>query len=168
MSWGFFLPFVCFRSVHGWMGMDVRVNVFNKPFLCADSGPWRKMSRAWPPMSAITTSSGTRTRGAWWCRYRGHWRSGPRHLSPRSRVCAQEWHPKDIHSHIYSHPPMHTPQKQKQTKNNRKTLNSPNMMPSFTGPLPVQCAGGRRPGSLAQDFQDCSTSDGFSPRTVLI
>ena len=51
----------------------------------------------------------TRTRGAWWCRYRGHWRSGPRHLSPRSRVCAQEWHPKDIHSHIHSHPPMRAP-----------------------------------------------------------
>ena len=54
-----------------------------------------------------------RTRGAWWCRYRGHWRSGPRHLSPRSRVCAQEWHSEDIHSHIHSHPAMHTPQKQK-------------------------------------------------------
>ena len=30
-----------------------------------------------------------------------------------------------------------------------KMLNSPNMMPSFTGPLPVQCAGGRLSGSLA-------------------
>ena len=53
------LLFVCFRSTHGWMGMDVWVNVFTIPFLCADSGPWRKMSRAWPPMSAITTSSGS-------------------------------------------------------------------------------------------------------------
>ena len=53
------LLFVCFRSTHGWMGMDVWVNVFTMPFLCADSGPWRKMSRAWPPMSAITTSSGS-------------------------------------------------------------------------------------------------------------
>ena len=51
----------------------------------------------------------TRTRGAWWCHYRGHWRSGPRHLSPRSRVCLQEWHCKDIHSHIHSHTPIHTP-----------------------------------------------------------
>ena len=41
------------------MGMDVWMNVFTMPFLCADSGPWSKMSRAWPPMSAITTSSGT-------------------------------------------------------------------------------------------------------------
>ena len=39
--------------------MGVRVNVFTMPFLGADSGPWRKMSRAWPPMSAITTSSGS-------------------------------------------------------------------------------------------------------------
>ena len=53
----------------------------------------------------------TRTRGAWWCRYRGHCRSGPRHLSPRSRVCEQEWHCKDIHSHIRSYTPMHTPKK---------------------------------------------------------
>ena len=35
--------------------------------------------------------------------------SGPRHLSPRSRVCAQEWHSKDIHSHIYCQTPMHSP-----------------------------------------------------------
>ena len=174
----------------------------------------------------------SRTGGAWWCRYRGHCRSGPRHLSPRSRVCAQEWHSKDIHSHIHSHTPMHTPkkmQKQQQqnaqlTKNDaflywssscavcwwpifrklgtcsttdalsprtlltenmcesvhqilrhspaekkerKKPLNSPNMMPFFTGPLPVQSAGGRRPGSLADATQDCSTAEDFSPRTVL-
>ena len=40
----------------------------------------------------------TRTRRAW-CRYRGHCRSGPRLFSPRSRVCAQEWHSEDIHAH---------------------------------------------------------------------
>ena len=49
----------------------------------------------------------------------------------------------------------------------KKTLNSPNMMPLFTGPLPVQCGGGRRPGSLAPASHDCSTSEAFSPRTVL-
>ena len=106
----------------------------------------------------------TRTRGAWWCRYCGHCRSGPRHLSPRSRVCAQEWHCKDIHSHIHSHPPMHT--LLKQTKRS-KTLYSPNMSPSFSCPLPVQCGGGRRSGSLAPAPQDCSTSAAFSSRTVL-
>ena len=62
-------------------------------------------------MPAFNSSLGwlllTRTRGAWWCRYRGHCRSGPRHRSPRSRVCAQEWYCKDIHSHIHSHKPMH-------------------------------------------------------------
>ena len=41
------------------MGMDVWMNVLTMRFLCADSGPWSKTSRAWPPMSAITTSSGT-------------------------------------------------------------------------------------------------------------
>ena len=35
------------------------MNVFTMPFLCTDSGLWRKMSRAWPPVSVITTSSGT-------------------------------------------------------------------------------------------------------------
>ncbi len=49
----------------------------------------------------------------------------------------------------------------------KKTLNSPNMMPLFTDPLPVQCGGGRRPGSLSDAPQDCSTSEDFSPRTVL-
>ena len=53
------LFFFCFRIVHGWMGMDVLVDVFTMRFLCADSGPWRKMSRAGPPMSATTTSSGS-------------------------------------------------------------------------------------------------------------
>ena len=41
------------------------------------------------------------------------------------------------------------------------------MMPFFTGPLPVQCVGGRRPGIFADATQDCSTSEDFSPRTVL-
>ena len=49
----------------------------------------------------------------------------------------------------------------------KKTLNSPNMMPLFTGPLPVQCGGGRRPGSLADAAEACSTSKDFWPRTVL-
>ena len=72
-------------------------------------------------LPAFSSSPGwllvTRTRGAWWCHDRGHWRSGPRHLSPRSRVCAEEWHCKDIHSHIHSHPPMHTPKR----KRNKRT-----------------------------------------------
>ena len=54
-----------------------------------------------------------------------------------------------------------------QKKKKCKTLNSRNMMLSFTGPLPVYCAGGRRPESLADAPQDCSTSEAFSPRTVL-
>ena len=40
-------------------------------------------------------------------------------------------------------------------------------MPFFTGPHPVQSAAGRRPGSLADATQDCSTSEDFSPKTVL-
>ena len=39
------------------------------------------------------------------------------------------------------------------------------MMPFFTCPL--QCGGGRRPGSLADTAEDCSTSKDFSPMTVL-
>ena len=80
---------------------------------------------------------------------------------------AQEWHCKDIHSHIHSHTPMHTPKIKINKKKKKKTLNSPNMMTSFTCSLPVQCFGGRRPGSLADAPQDCYTSEAFSPRTVL-
>ena len=83
------------------------------------------------------------------------------HLSPRSRVYALEWHWKDIHSHIHSCPAMHTP------KTKSKTLNSPNTTPLFSCPLPVQCAAGRRPGSLADAPRGCSTSEAFTPRTVL-
>ena len=39
------------------------------------------------------------------------------------------------------------------------------MIPLFPGPL--QCGGGRRPGSLADAAEACSTSKDFSPRTVL-
>ena len=144
-------------------------NLHNNPFL-----PGFSSSPGWLLV--------TRTRGAWWCRYRGHWRSGPesvhkngilktfthisihipmhtpqqtknknkktiakpsthqtsdtwslmmslwRTLQVRSRVCAQEWHFKDIHSHIYSHTHAYssTNKKQKQ-KNYCKTLNSPNI-----------------------------------------
>ncbi len=66
-----------------------------------------------------------------------------------------------IHSHIHSHPPMHTP------KTKSKTVNSLNVTPSLSCPLPVQSGGGRRPGSLADAPHDCSTSESSSPRTVL-
>ena len=49
-----------------------------------------------------------------------------------------------------------------------KPLNSPNMTPSFTGPLLVQCAGELLSGSLADAPQGCFTSEASSPRTVLI
>ena len=39
--------------------------------------------------------------------YRGYWRSGPRHLSPRSRVCPQEWHRKNKSSLTHSFPSTH-------------------------------------------------------------
>ena len=124
-----------------------------------------------------------RSRGDWWCRHRGHCRSGPRHRSPLSRVCAQETHRKDIHSHILSHSPIDI----HNTKS--KTFNSLNMWRPFCSTLPVQCGGGRlsgsladapqecstfptqcccgrQPRSLADVPQDCSTSEAFSPRTV--
>ena len=53
----------------------------------------------------------------------------------------------------------------KQTKS--KILNLPNMILCCTCALPVQCGAGRRPGSLADAPQDCSTTEAFSPRTVL-
>ena len=53
----------------------------------------------------------------------------------------------------------------KQTKS--KILNLLNMILSFTCALPVQCGGGRRPGSLADVPQDNSTTEAFSPTTIL-
>ena len=55
----------------------------------------------------------------------------------------------------------------KEKKNKNKMLNSPNIMLSFTGPLPVQCGGGRRPGRMAPAPRECPTVEVFLPRTVL-
>ena len=66
--------------------------------------------------------------------------------------------------------PIHTPctlLKKKKIKKLKNALNLPNMMPSFPCPLPVQRGGGRRSGSLVLASQDCSTSEAFSPRTLL-
>ena len=49
---------------------------------------------------------------------------------------------KTSYSHIHSHIPMHTPQRNEKTTKTSKMLNSPNIIPLFTGPPPVQCAGG--------------------------
>ena len=56
--------------------------------------------------------------------------------------------------------------KKREKKRKRKKLNSPNIMPSFSCPLPVHCGGGRWPESLADAPQDYSTTEA-SPRTVL-
>ena len=61
--------------------------------------------------------------------------------------------------------PIHRCTLLKQTKS--KILNLLNMILSFTCALPVQCCAGGRPGSLADAPQDCSTTEAFSPRTVL-
>ena len=106
----------------------------------------------------------TRTRGAWWCRYRGHCRSGPRHLSPRSRVCAQEWHCKDIHSHIHSHTPMHTPIIRQKNKTQQQQNTQLTKHAAF-----VYCSSSC-PGCWWATFRKlgtCSTSEALSPRTVL-
>ena len=55
----FALSFSFLRSVHGCMWMDVWVDIFTMPFLCADYRPWRKMCSRWPPISAKTTSGTT-------------------------------------------------------------------------------------------------------------
>ena len=103
----------------------------------------------------------TRTRGAWWCRYRGHCRSGPRHLSPRSRVCAQEWHSKDIHSHIHSHTPMHTPKKMQKQQQQNAQLTKHNAFLYWSS----SCAVCWWP--IFRKLGTCSTRDALSPRTLL-
>ena len=82
----------------------------------------------------------TRTRGAWWCHYRGHWRSGPRHLSPRPESAYKNGIVKTF-THTYIPTPPFTLLKIKIIKTlkhqNKKSklLNSPNLMLSFPGPL---------------------------------
>ena len=61
--------------------------------------------------------------------------------------------------------PIHPCTLLKQTKS--KILNLLNMILSFTCALPVQFYAGGRSGSLADAPQDCSTTEGLSPRTVL-
>ena len=103
----------------------------------------------------------TRTRGAWWCRYRGHCRSGPRHSAPRSTVCAQVWHYKDIHSHMHSHAPMHTTKKRQKQQQQNAQLAEYDAFVYWSSSCPV-CwwATFRKLGT-------CSTSEVLSPRTVL-
>ena len=105
----------------------------------------------------------TRTRGAWWCRYRGHCRSGPRHFSPRSRVCAQEWHSKDIHSHIHSHAPMQTPKKKEEQKQQQQNtqLTKHDAFVDWSS----SCAVCWWP--IFRKLGTCSTTDALSPRTLL-
>ena len=103
----------------------------------------------------------TRTRGAWWCRYRGHCRPGPRHLSPRSRVCAQEWHSKDIHSHIHSHAPIHTPKNRQKQQQENAQLTEHDAFVYCSSSCPVSCR------VTFRKLGTCSTSDAFSPRTHL-
>ena len=71
-----------------------------------------------------------------------------------------------IHTSISIHTPC-TLLKKKTKKKLKNALNLPNMMPSFPCPLPVQRGGGRRSRSLVLSSLDCSTSEAFSPRTVL-
>ena len=78
-----------------------------------------------------------------------------------------------VKTFIHTSIPIHTPctllkkKKKKKIKKLKNALNLPNMMPSFLCPLPVQRGGGRRSGSLVLASQDCSTSEAFSPRTLL-
>ena len=116
-------------------------------------------------LDGFNTSPGwllvTRTRGAWWCRYRGHCRSGPRHLSPRSRVCAQEWHWKDIHSHIHSHTPTHTPKKAKKQQQQNAQLTKHDAFVYWSS----SCAVCWWP--IFRKLGTCSTTDALSATTLL-
>ena len=76
-----------------------------------------------------------------------------------------------VKTFIHTSIPIHTPctllKKKKKKKKLKHALNLPNTMPSFPCALPVQRGGGRRSGSLVLASQDCSTSEAFSPRTLL-
>ena len=126
------------------------------PFLTAST-----ITLSWMASTAPQADYWSRTRGAR-C-LRTTLQSGPRHLSPRSRVCAQEWHRKDIHSHIHSHTPMHTPKirqknKTQQQQNTQLTKHAAFVYCSSSCPV-CWWATFRKLGT-------CSTSEALSPRTV--
>ena len=88
-------------------------------------------------------------------------RSGPRHLSPRSRVCAQEWHWKDIHSHIHSHTPTHTPKKVQKQQQQNAQLTKHDAFVYWSS----SCAVCWWP--IFRKLGTCSTTDALSARTLL-
>ena len=102
----------------------------------------------------------TPTRGAWWCRYRWHCRSGPRHLSPSFSSAHKNGFVKTS-THMSF--PIHPCTLITQTKS--KTLNSLDIWPFRS--IPVQSGGGWLSESLADAPLECSTSKAFWPRTIL-
>ena len=141
------------------------LNVFSHTTTFPDNNALSNSLRNNLFLDGFNTSPGwllvTRTRGAWWCRYRGHCRSGPRHLSPRSRVCAQEWHWKDIHSHIHSHTPMHTPKKVQKQQQQNAQLTKHDAFVYWSS----SCAMCWWP--IFRKLGTCSTTDALSATTLL-
>ena len=124
-------------------------NNYNNPFL-----PEFSSSPGWHPV--------TRTRGVWLCRYRVHWRSGPRHPSPRSRICAQEWHGKDKFALTHSFPSTHAHSENKEQK---PQLTKCDAFVELSSSCPKWW------WATARKLGRCSSRllhvRGFSPRTVL-
>ena len=77
------------------------------------------------------------------------------------RVCAQEWHCKDIHSHIQSHTPMHTPKKTQKQQQQNAELTKHDAFLYWSSSCPVCC------WAIFRKLGTCSTSEALPPRTVL-
>ena len=94
--------------------------------------------------------------------YRRHWWSGRRHRSPRSRVCAQEWHRKDKHSLTHSFPSTHT---HSENKEQNRQLTKCDAFVELSSSCPKWW------WATARKLGRCSSRllhvRGFSPRTVL-
>ena len=117
-------------------------NNHNNPFL-----PEFSSSPGWHPVN--------RTRGAWSSRYRRNWRSGPRHRSPRSRVCEQEWHCKDKHWLTHSCQSTHT---HSESKQQNRQLTKCDAFVELSSSCP------KYRWATARKLGWCSTSEAFTPR----
>ena len=94
-------------------------------------------------------------------------------MRPQTSFCTVQSlrHRKDIHSHIHSHPPMHTPKTNREQNPQQQSIKLGNTLCCLF--FLIRCRFScptwwlAKARSFADAPQDCSTSEAFSPRTVL-
>ena len=104
--------------------------------------------------------------GAWWCLHHRHWRSGSPHLSPQSRVCADDGHCEVMQSLTRSFPFTHSHSKINLRAKPKTHQTGCIQLVVLFPPAAVQ-SGGWHPWRLLPAPQGLPTLEAFSPKTVL-